>query len=219
MLYILCIRRQCIIATFSLTQVYWKGQHEKFLEGGKMSQHLELMAVGDNIEVWFSEREGRVEIRVAATSPASHKLEATKHMPCLPLPHRALFRAEMPLDACVRARCKPRPAVLRHSIRLSLVSVLASGEGTAGPLHVPGAGAVRTQRGARQLSAVQLHRRRHGHHAHLAGARPNRVLVKPRCYQKRSSGRWHACRPIWQHALMRQRSRHSLSCFFHVSGS
>ncbi len=34
-----------------MTQVYWKGQHEKFLEGGKMSQHLELLVVGDTIEV------------------------------------------------------------------------------------------------------------------------------------------------------------------------
>ena len=33
------------------SQVYWKGQVEQFPEGGKMSQHLESMAIGDHIEV------------------------------------------------------------------------------------------------------------------------------------------------------------------------
>ena len=37
--------------TCTVPQVYWKDQHDKFPEGGKMSQHLELLKVGDTIEV------------------------------------------------------------------------------------------------------------------------------------------------------------------------
>ena len=32
-------------------QVYWKNQHEKYPEGGKMSQQLDTLNVGDTIEV------------------------------------------------------------------------------------------------------------------------------------------------------------------------
>ncbi len=61
------------------TQVYWKGQHEKFLEGGKMSQHLELLAVGDTIEVRLP----------SPATAALHKLEAARNLRCLSLPDRA----------------------------------------------------------------------------------------------------------------------------------
>lgn len=34
-----------------VVKVYWKNEHPKFPEGGKMSQHLESMNIGDTIEV------------------------------------------------------------------------------------------------------------------------------------------------------------------------
>ena len=65
-----------------LTQVYWKGQHEKFLEGGKMSQHLELLAVGDTIEV-------KLLLTHQPPTAARHKPQAARHKRRFSLPARA----------------------------------------------------------------------------------------------------------------------------------
>jgi ferredoxin-NADP reductase len=57
-----------------LVKVYFKGIHPKFPEGGKMSQHLESMQIGDAIDVKGSIGEFVYKGRGAAlcmASPAS----------------------------------------------------------------------------------------------------------------------------------------------------
>ena len=45
------LRNHSNILCFCITQVYFKGVNAKFPDGGKMSQHLEKMELGDFIDV------------------------------------------------------------------------------------------------------------------------------------------------------------------------